>query len=260
VSSPSAQTRKSKKVPLSVVFATVGLVIIGSVLLILVISPYQLPEGYSQYTDIALARLPASITNGEIVSLHETEHRDLPPVLLPESPIFSSGLPSVSTVAEAPKRYSPSKANRPQRLIIPALDIDVNIDQVSLEPREKDGQRFFQWQVPAGYEAGWHDNSAPLGQSGNTVLNGHNNIHGEVFRDLIDLSIGEQIILYDADSTYTYEVVQQEILPESGEPISVRRLNARWIEPTFDERITIVTCWPYATNSHRLVVIAKPVD
>jgi sortase A len=34
--------------------------------------------------------------------------------------------------------------------------------------------------------------------------------------------------------------------------------NARWIEPTEDERLTLVSCWPYETNAYRLVVVARP--
>ena len=43
------------------------------------------------------------------------------------------------------------------------------------------------------------------------------------------------------------------------EPLDVRQANARWILPTTDERVTLITCWPYESNSHRLVVIALPV-
>jgi len=38
----------------------------------------------------------------------------------------------------------------------------------------------------------------------------------------------------------------------------VRQENARWIAPTDDERLTLVTCWPYTNNTHRVVVVAKP--
>ena len=260
MSSQSAQPKKHKKIPLSVVFMTLGLIIIASIVMILLVSPYRLPERYAQYTELALTQIPFAIEldESEISAANDLEDRS--PVFLPESPSASVRFPSVATVAEAPKSNLQSISNQPRRLVIPSLEIDVNVNQVSLVPQEKDGQKYYQWQVPAGFEAGWHDNSAPLGQAGNTVLNGHNNVHGEVFRNLVDLSIGEKIILYDDENSYSYEIVQQEILPEQGQPISVRRLNARWIESTRDERITIVSCWPYATNSHRLIVVAKPVE
>jgi LPXTG-site transpeptidase (sortase) family protein len=40
----------------------------------------------------------------------------------------------------------------------------------------------------------------------------------------------------------------------------VRQANARWIGPFNDERLTLVTCWPYTNNTHRVIVVAKPVD
>ncbi len=260
MSSPSAQRKKQKNIPFSVVFITVGLIIIGTVIIILLMSPFQLPEGFAQYADLALTRIPSNPVKDESELSIVDETVGQIPILLPESPVNPTNLPSFASVAEAPNSYARPVYNQPQRLVIPTLGIDVSVNQVRLIPQEQKGQRYFQWQVPAGYEAGWHENSAPLGQTGNTVLNGHNNVHGEVFRHLVDLSIGDKIILYDSDTEYTYEVAQQEILPENGQPISVRRLNARWIEPTRDERITIVSCWPYTTNSHRVVVVAKPVN
>ena len=35
--------------------------------------------------------------------------------------------------------------------------------------------------------------------------------------------------------------------------------NAGWVLPTDDERLTLITCWPYESNTHRLVLVAKPV-
>jgi sortase A len=57
---------------------------------------------------------------------------------------------------------------------------------------------------------------------------------------------------------YDYKVVEKHILKEKGEPPEVRQQNAKWIAPTEDERLTMVTCWPYTNNTHRLVVVAKP--
>jgi LPXTG-site transpeptidase (sortase) family protein len=54
-------------------------------------------------------------------------------------------------------------------------------------------------------------------------------------------------------------VTEKHILKEKGEPPEVRRQNAKWIEPSDDERLTMITCWPYTNNTHRLIVVAKPV-
>ena len=46
------------------------------------------------------------------------------------------------------------------------------------------GQNYLEWAAPNRFAAGWQQGSAPLGVVGNTVLNGHNNIHGDVFARL----------------------------------------------------------------------------
>ncbi|HOG80388.1 MAG TPA: sortase, partial [Anaerolineaceae bacterium] len=50
------------------------------------------------------------------------------------------------------------------------------------------------------------------------------------------------------------------ILPERNQPVEQRIENARWIEPSVDTRLTLITCWPYESNTHRLVVVARPVS
>jgi len=36
--------------------------------------------------------------------------------------------------------------------------------------------------------------------------------------------------------------------------------NARWIMASSDERLTLVTCWPAYSNTHRLILVAKPIQ
>ena len=114
------------------------------------------------------------------------------------------------------------------------------------------------WEV-ASNAAGWHVNSEYPGNGGNVVLSGHNNIEGEVFRDLIDLEEGDTVRLFVDDAVYRYEVAAKMLLEEEGMPIEVRRRNAEWIAPTDYERLTLVSCWPYSTYTHRLIVVAAPV-
>jgi sortase A len=123
---------------------------------------------------------------------------------------------------------------------------------------ETDGPSEAAWQVPDAYAAGWHETSVPLGIPGNTVLNGHNTTHGEVFRDLYTLKAGDVITVYAGKIPYTYAVTEVLILPEAGQPLEKRIENARYILPTDDERLTLVTCHPYGSLRYRLIVIAHP--
>jgi sortase A len=116
------------------------------------------------------------------------------------------------------------------------------------------------WNVPNRFAAGWLNTSAPAGERGNTVLDGHHNIAGEVFRYVVDLKRGDTIQLWVGNQPREYVVSLRKILPEKGQPLEVRLDNAKWIQPTSDERLTLVTCWPYTNNTHRLIVVALPAD
>lgn len=147
----------------------------------------------------------------------------------------------------------------PLRLRIPRIGLDVPVVPVGQHPLTLNGQLYSQWDVPAARVAGWHQTSAPLGVPGNTVLNGHHNIAGEVFRYLPALKPGDLITLESATRRYHYVVAQTMTLAEEGQPLEARIENARWILPTTDERVTLITCWPYTSNTHRLLVIALPL-
>ncbi len=229
------------------VLVTVGLIITVTAAAILFISPS------ATQTVVAKSPLPyvtvvvTSVPNAtEIARLNEgiasTEIR------LPENFV---------ALEDAPRS---TLANQPKRIVIPSIAVDAPVTDVGLSAFESDGQTYYQWQVPSAYEAGWHNSSAPLGQPGNTVLNGHHNIFGEVFGKLVDLQVGDEIVLYDADKPHSYTVSEVMILPERDQPLEVRLENAQWIQPTDDERLTLVTCWPYTDNSHRLIVVAYPTE
>lgn len=147
----------------------------------------------------------------------------------------------------------------PEQIIIEEIGLDAPIVPVSQYLIQLGGQVYRQWEVPNQRAAGWHQLSAPLGVRGNTVLNGHHNVYGEVFRHLVRLEPGNLVTLTSGQQRYAYVVVQTMTLAESGQPVAVRQTNARWILPTTDERVTLITCWPYTANSHRLVVIAVSV-
>lgn len=252
-------------VPIGVVLITIGGLILFFVLLLWVAAPQTMPgsvyRAIAPYlpqegpipTRMALAVLPAGVTITAAGSRAETA------VLLPEFSATETYPDYFVSAAEAV--VADPLAGQPVRISIPAIQLDAEVTAVGLERHTTDeGESYYQWQVPAGYLAGWHNNSARLGKPGNTVLNGHHNIFGEVFRDLIDLEEGDEITLYDQNQAYLYRVTHKEILPELGQPLAVRVANARWMDPTADERITLISCWPYTGNSHRLVIVAQPVD
>ena len=139
--------------------------------------------------------------------------------------------------------------------------MDVPIKVMGWEMIDNNGTMTSQWVVPTK-AAGWHRNSALPGAGENVVLSGHHNIAGKVFRYVVDLQPGDQVTLYVDDVAYEYVVTEKYILKETGMSTAVRRKNAQWILPSGDERLTLVTCWPYEWpgNSHRVIVVARPPD
>lgn len=146
----------------------------------------------------------------------------------------------------------------PDNLQIPSINLDAPIVPVNYVDAELYGVSFTLWLAPRGYRVGWHSTSSLLGVGGNTVLNGHHNAYGEVFQHLIDVEEGDQVIVSSGEDRFYYTVTTKVIFAERFESFETRMGNTSWIGPTDGERITLITCWPATSNTHRLVVVAEP--
>jgi sortase A len=174
------------------------------------------------------------------------------------SPEVSSTPGSLSETVEIPVPPTPD-GTPPDRVVILRLGLDAPVEPVGMAPSDV-APGVVEWEVPDRRAAGWLNTSAAFGVAGNTVLDGHHNIRGEVFRDLWTLQAGDEIVLYAGSQARRYAVSDVLILPEKNQPLEVRLANARYLLPTDDERLTLVTCWPYENNTHRTVVIAFPSE
>jgi LPXTG-site transpeptidase (sortase) family protein len=184
------------------------------------------------------------------------------------TPFQPAGEPTLESDAQAftvPYTPGPSPTPAPtgldpDRIVIPAIHLDAPIKKVPyrLVKDDQTGMVLQQWSVPNEFAAGWQGDSAQLGVPGNTVLDGHHNEYGKVFRYLIDLNAGQEIDLYSGNTMFKYTIANKMLLLERNQPLNVRFSNARWLLPSNDERITLVTCWPYTSNTHRLIIVAVP--
>ncbi|MFC2029723.1 sortase [Chloroflexota bacterium] len=192
---------------------------------------------------------------------------DRPEVTPTPSPRPSTPVPPTPSPASPEGDLRPTAIPMPQaespptRIVAPDIDMDVQVVPMGWEMVDRQGRMVSQWVVPKK-AAGWHMNSALPGQGENVVLSGHHNIAGKVFRKVIDLEPGDEITVNADGRLYEYVVMEKYILKEAGMPLKVRRTNAQWIMPTGDERLTLVTCWPYEWpgNTHRVVVVARPAE
>jgi len=94
---------------------------------------------------------------------------------------------------------------------------------------------------------GQHIGSVNPGQMGNVVLSAHNDIFGELFRDLDQLEPGDKIIIDTATHQYTYRVTGIKIVA----PTDVFVMDA-----TESATITLISCYPYQVDDQRIVVFA----
>ncbi len=185
---------------------------------------------------------------------------DVPPAVAASSqePVLSPRAAQDSPKDSVPELSEPDPAT-PDRIVAPAIDLDAEVVPMGWTVVQRNGQTASEWVIPE-YAAGWHVNSALPRTGGNTVLSGHNNVKGEVFRYLSDFELGDEITLYAGDRTFSYVVEEKYIVREKGMPDEVRRRNAQWMMPTADERLTLISCWPYWTNTHRIIIVARPVQ
>lgn len=180
------------------------------------------------------------------------------------TPIPLANLTGPSSIATQMGTIIPTPTPRtrdespPGRLVIPSVKIDTKVVPVgwSMIPAPGGGVKS-EWDV-ADFAVGHHKGSANPGQVGNVVLSGHVDYKGQVFKDLKDVNKGDEVVLYTEKGQYIYVVTDLKIVREEGVSDAQRRENARFMDPTPDLTLTMITCWPYGIDTHRLIVIAKP--
>jgi sortase A len=94
---------------------------------------------------------------------------------------------------------------------------------------------------------GQHFGTPNPGETGNIVLSAHNDVFGELFRDLDKLKPGDEVILYTQQKAYTYIVSQTQVV----EPTQVEVMGQ-----SRDPVITLISCYPYLVDDQRIVVTA----
>lgn len=160
-------------------------------------------------------------------------------VILPGRPPQPSGdLPTRyrDMVKPVPPVVIPTPSpGSPTRIVIPKIGVDAPVV-------EGDGWEELKRGV------GHHIGSANPGERGNMVLSGHNDIFGEVFRDLDKLDLGDEIIVYAGEEPYRYIVKAKKIV----EPTDVSVM-----APTTTPIVTLITCYPYRIDTHRLIIVGE---
>ncbi len=121
-----------------------------------------------------------------------------------------------------------------RRIVIPAIAVDAPVVEGDDAEALKKG-------------AGHHIGSANPGERGNCVISAHDDVYGEIFRDLPKLKPGDEIYVYTEAQRYRYRVQETRIVQPTE--VSV-------MAPTSSPVLTLISCYPYRVNTHRIVVIA----
>jgi sortase A len=134
--------------------------------------------------------------------------------------------------AAPPPTPSPGQA---VRIRIPAIRVDAPVVQGDSWEQLKKG-------------VAQHAGTVSPGQPGNVVLSAHNDVFGEIFRDLDQLKPGDPILLHTGQQVYRYVVVDSQIV----DPGRVEVMNAS-LQPV----VTLISCYPYLVDHQRIVITAR---
>lgn len=126
-------------------------------------------------------------------------------------------------------------ARQATRIVIPSIQVDAPIVQ-------GDGWE----QLRRG--VGQHIGTASPGQKGNLVLSAHNDIFGEIFKNLDMLMPGDVVTINTMGEQFTYVIKETEIV----EPTAIDVM-----DPTTTPTLTLISCYPYLIDNKRIVVFGE---
>lgn len=145
------------------------------------------------------------------------------------------------------------------RLVIPSIGLNVSIEEIQPAVRYAwDGGQEYVWDVPS-FAVGHYNTSGHPTEGKNIVLVGHNNTLGSVFRNLNGLNVGDDVILFTVEKEFHYHVQEQVLVQYLGVEKEAEIKLRAYTAPQPTERVTMISCWPYATNAYRIVVVAVPL-
>jgi len=139
-------------------------------------------------------------------------------------------------VQPAPAQPMPTpSAAHPTRIVIPGIGVDAPVVE---------GVAWDDLKKGAGHLPG----SANPGERGNVYLAAHNDVFGEIFRNLDQLELGDEFLLYAGSRSFRYTVTSKRITAATD--VSV-------MYPSTEPIATLQTCYPYMVDTERLVVIGE---
>ncbi len=165
-----------------------------------------------------------------------------------------------SPVEVLPQPDLPGDVGSPIRIVAESIGLNSPVVEMGWRVVERWGEQVSEWEMPVD-EAGWHRNSARPGEGSNIVISGHNESTGaQVFAELETLQVGDEITVWTTnDESFDYQVVDKTIIRTFAISEEADTYLRTVSNPTPREQLTLITCWPRWTNTHRLIVVAEPL-
>ncbi len=159
----------------------------------------------------------------------------------------SSSAPNLSVGPNGGSNYQPNYNSNGNSIVISKIKINVPLVQASGTSQKE---------LNAALNNGViiYPGSAMPGQPGDVFLSGHSSIYpwvkteyGQVFALLDKLVAGDTVSLIYNNRQYDYRITGKKVLQASEVKI----------QPTYEYRLTLMTCWPIGTSLKRLVVTGE---
>ena len=169
-------------------------------------------------------------------------------------------VPPQAVAALVAANTAPAGPAVPDRIVAEVIGLDAPVVEMGWQQRVEWGQVVSEWNIPSS-GAAWHRNSARPGEGSNVVISGHNNsAGGRVFARLEELAVGDRITLWNKKGdAFVYQVSDKKLVRTFAASEETITYLETVMAPTPQEQLTLITCWPSWTNTHRLIIIAKPV-
>lgn len=140
--------------------------------------------------------------------------------------------------AYVPPEAPPPAPEQPRQIEINKIGVNAPIFAGHEEEQLKKG---------VGHSIG----TALVGELGNMVLSAHNDIYGEIFRNLDQLSAGDEVVVSSGRSSHTYVINDIFVVPPTAVEV---------MAPTDHASLTLISCYPYLVNNKRIIVKADLVE
>ncbi|MGB3713644.1 MAG: hypothetical protein WA996_04365 [Candidatus Promineifilaceae bacterium] len=245
-----------KRIPLRVVFLSISMVFIATVLILQYLLSgqpiFSMPSGEEIQPSLAVIETKTSVAGSDGFFNGSSESDSSIP--------FEENLHST---APAQSGQSPTVPETIEfqviQLVIPELNIDASVGSVGLLPGGVGGSQSNDPGTSLGSSHGQYLQIDPAGETDNLNIDGQNYVDIDAIRDMLGLEADAQFTVYKLSNDYLINAAQIESYSGEQQPIVIMLDNARWILPERGGSMQIATSWPGGMGQSRFVIVAKPL-